>query len=86
MLTLQKKKLHLIEGVRTGLAKELVLGNSLVVQWLGLCISTAEGKGSILGKLRSCSMAGKKKKELVLEMAANPQTGKKTEIFISERK
>ena len=25
-------------------------GNSLVVQWLGLCISTAEDKGSIPGQ------------------------------------
>ena len=40
-------------------------GNSLVVQWLGLCIFTAEGPGSIPGLVRElrshkpCGMAKK---------------------------
>ena len=42
------------------------IGNSLVVQWLGLCAFTAEGRGSIPGLgtkiLASCAAARKKKK------------------------
>ena len=35
------------EQVRLKLKKKKNLGNSLVVQWLGLCALTAEGPGSI---------------------------------------
>ena len=40
------------------------LGNSLVVQWLGFCVFTAEGMGSIHGQeLRSCKPHGMAKKK-----------------------
>ena len=32
------------------IAKGTILGSSLVAQWLGLCIFTAKGSGSILGQ------------------------------------
>ena len=41
------------------------LGTSLVVQWLGLCASTAGGEGSILGqgtKIPHAMCCGQKKK------------------------
>ena len=49
-------------------------GNSLAVQWLGLCTFTAEGRGSVPGGELRCpkprSMAEKKKRE---DMAVQDQ-------------
>ena len=45
-------------------------GESLVVQWLGLCASTAGGQGSIPGwgtKIPQAVLEEKKKKAFVLE-------------------
>ena len=51
--------------VRQFLTKiNIVLGNSLVVQWLGLCTVTAEGPGSITGwGTKIPQAAGPKKKK-----------------------
>ena len=42
------------------------IGNSLVVQWLGLCAFTAEGQGSVPGqgtKIPQAKWHGQKKKK-----------------------
>ena len=48
--------------------KECILGNSLVVQWLGLCAFTAEGQGSTSGRgikiLQALWWSQKKKKKM----------------------
>ena len=46
--------------------KKYTQGNSLAVQWLGLCAFTAEGPGSIHGwgtKITQVSECGEKKKK-----------------------
>ena len=47
--------------------KQIIWGNSLVVQWLGFCAFTAEGPGSIPGrgtKIPQATWRGGKKKIL----------------------
>ena len=49
--------------------KHVAPGNSLAVQWLGLCASIAGGRGSIPGqgtKIPQAAWCGKKKKILLL--------------------
>ena len=53
--------------------KRKISGNSLAVQWLGLCAFTAEGTGSITGwgtKIPQAARCSQKKKE----RKKNPQT------------
>ena len=46
--------------------KQIIWGNSLVVQWLGFCAFTAEGPGSIPGQ--GTSGAAKKRKKSVYKI------------------
>ena len=49
---------------------KIILGNSLVVQWLGLCIFTAGSVGSTPGrrtKILQANQSGQKKKKIELE-------------------
>ena len=61
--------------LKTALKNKIDFGNSLVVQWLGLCAFTAKGLGSIPGrgtkipKATRCSQ--KKKKKIDLETKQN---------------
>ena len=52
--------------IETGVEKDDSIGNPLAVQWLGLCIVTTEGWGSIPGqetKVPEATQHGQKKKE-----------------------